>query len=395
MADTATCPTCNVELRLPSGVKTVRCPQCKTTLKIEGPPAPLPFVKPAKPAAPAKPAPPPVVVKAKKPKAEIVDEAAEAEEESSKAKSEKKKRVREEIEKIEDEKEEEKERRIEMKEYCRKGRNSLGLLYWGIRLYLVGFLLTLIMLIVLRIVPPLAAILLPICGLVSLASLILLGIGFVITGFGPPSSRHLGWIGLGCVVLQAGMILVQLFIETIRFIIIIRRMAENPEGLVLKGYLDESYLMDYALIGLNTNLFALSDAPARFVTRCGVPWFGFIAGALEFTRMVVLGLLVQIYAEQGKAPETGFKAFRVVSVFFWTMLLTMMFRLALSLFMDGVQPQPGDFLFYMGNIMQLVFFLIGLIVYTLQSLKLSDIIEDTKEVVVADRYLAKSAPMEL
>jgi len=110
---------------------------------------------------------------------------------------------------------------------------------------------------------------------------------------------------------------------------------------------------------------------------------------------VVLGMLVQHYADQGKAPETGYKSYRVVTVFFWTILLTMMFRLAFCLFAYNVQPPPGDLMFLLVNGMHGVLFIIGFFVLTLQTAKLSDIIEATKEVVVPDRYLAISAPMEL
>ena len=58
------------------------------------------------------------------------------------------------------------------------------------------------------------------------------------------------------------------------------------------------------------------------------------------------------------------------------------------------QPRRDDFIWY---VIFVGYFTIHAIIFftvLLQLVKLGDIIEDTQEFVTADRYLAKSAPME-
>lgn len=199
-------------------------------------------------------------------------------------------------------------------------------------------------------------------------------------------------IGLSVTVLQAILVLIQFFMAALTLMLTL--MRAGAEAVAVTGFIDPGVVASYGVLGLSTNFYAITDTPALLAAGLGAPWIGLIAGVMELTRMIVLGLLVQQYAELGKAPETGFKSFRVISVYFWIMLLAMMFRLALILFLIGAQPRRDDFIWW---VIFVGYFAINAIVFLtvlLQLVKLGDIIESTKEMVTADRYLAKSAPME-
>jgi len=383
--DSITCAKCDVMLRVPPGAEAVRCPQCKTILRAEPPAAPKPVAKPV-----AKPA--PVVAKPNKPKIEVVDEVAEAEREAGRAKLEKKKQLREAMDQLEEEKEDERQERIEFKEYSRLGRKSLSSLYWGVRLYALMFLLSVVITGVMVMAPYLSIYIGSLAFAGSVAMLCCIGAGFGFAIVGPPAARHYGWIGLGVTVLHALAVFGQFLTTALNTMLAL--MRAGPEAIGVTGFVDPGIIGAYGVLGLSTNFYSLTDTPALLAGGAGAPWIGFIAGVLEFTRMVVLGLLVQHYAELGKAPETGFKAFKVVSVYFWIMLLTMLFRVALILFLKGAQPQKDDFIWW---VIFVCYFAINAIVFLtviLQLVKLSDIIEATRETMVADRLLAKSAPME-
>jgi LSD1 subclass zinc finger protein len=380
--ESISCPKCDIVLRVPEGAAAVRCPQCQSTLRVE-PPKAAPARPVVRKAVPVKPA---------KPKIRVVDEAAEAAEAEAKARAEKKKHLREAMDRLQEEKEEEREQRIAMKEYCRLGRKSLGLLYWGVRLYALMFLLSVVLTGVMILAPYLALYIGPLALVGCLASMACIGAGFGYAIAGPPAARHYGYIGLGVTILQALAVVGQFLMGSLS--LMVRLMREGAEAVGVTGFVDVGVIPAYGVVGLSTNFYAVTDTPALLAAGIGAPWIGLLAGVLEFTRMIVLGLLVQHFAELGKATETGFRAFRVISVYFWIMLLAMMFRLALILFLIGAQPRKDDFIWW---VIFVGYFAINASVFLtvlLQLVKLGDTIEDTREFVVADRYLAKSAPID-
>jgi LSD1 subclass zinc finger protein len=389
-------------LRLPAGASAVRCPNCKTVLAVEpaepaaAAPAPvaappLPFGRPAATAAPATP-----VAQAAPPRAAPARRAKLAPEDpySSPAHADdtqpdpeaRRRQMRRELEKLEDEKEREEDRLDELAVRCKNGRTALQLLLWGVRLYALAILFQLVALAAAGFDMGAYA------GLMGLGSLVWAGLttvlfaagmGFAIAG--PVEGRHIGIMGLVISLLHALGGLLQP--ANLAIMAGIQGLDNNDRALW------SNFLVVQDFLGLATDLPLLADHPARFVHSYNWSLPGLVVAALEFTRLVLVCLLTQVYAAGGKDPETGHRAFQTVSRMFWIVLLTASFRLAASSALDGLNPD--DVMFKIGVGVQSSI-TAGCYLGLMLSLFLqSQVMSDTVDLVDYRRFADKAERLEL
>jgi LSD1 subclass zinc finger protein len=334
------CPTCQSLLRLPPGATAVRCPNCKTVLAVEladapqpAPAAPpLPFGRP-RPAIPLPPAPPPIPTAPPKrarlapeeprPRAEPNGESAEPDEEA------RRRQIRRELEELEAKELREQEWMEELAGHCKHGRTAMHFLTWGVRTYTLAILLQLVAVAAVGFsMIDYAALVIPLCLAFAGFTTLLLGIGFGFAIAGPEQGRHIGVMGLIiCVIHAIGGIL-----QPGNLVIMV-----HVQGLETAGRAAWDLIPVQDILGLATNLPLLADHPARFVQTYNWSLLGLVVAALEFTRLVLLAMLVQNYAVAGKDPEAGHRAFQTVNRIFWVVLLACSFRLAAAAVFDGVQ----------------------------------------------------------
>jgi hypothetical protein len=338
-------------LRLPPGAPAVRCPNCKTVLEVEpadAPPAPaapvappLPFgrPRPATPIAPPRAAPVPTappkrarLAPDQRPDANVV-EAGEIDED------EKLRQIRRELAELDEKEIEQEEWLAELAGHCKHGRTAMHLLTWGVRVYALAVLLQLV---------AVAAAGFQIFDVAALAGLVCLafagigsllfcvGFGFAIAG--PLQSRHIGVMGLVISILHAlGAILQP---GNLAIMVGIQGIEHGSKPLW------SDFLVVQDMLGLATDLPLLADHPARFIQSYNWSIPGMVVAALEFTRLVLLAMLTQHYATDGKDPETGHRAFTTVNRVFWVVLLACSFRLATAGIFDNLQAD--DMLFVIG-----------------------------------------------
>ena len=79
-------------------------------------------------------------------------------------------------------------------------------------------------------------------------------------------------------------------------------------------------LLAFHAIGLATYVPMLAETPARLIMGYEFSYFGLALGAVEFTRLVLVCQLTQIYADTGKEPELGHKSFASVRPKSWRRL---------------------------------------------------------------------------
>jgi len=376
-------------LRLPPQAATIRCPKCKTMLEIAEEELPfvevevLPDAKPqiAKPAAaPAKPATRKNVLRPA-----LVDERAEAEEAAERQRSkeaERKREIRRELQKMDDAKADEDDEYEEVKRLCRHGRNSLMLLTYGLYAYGGGILL-----VFLGVMPAflfgfvvLPAILL---GYVAagLGTLLLMG-GFGAAFLGPREGFFVAGAGLGASVLQIAFTMVGLIALVAG---IIEKLGNGATG--FDGYNSQTEL--YFVLGFCSNFFLLADAPARFVSGNFefLPFFALAAAVFEFARFAFITMLVQRYGELAKYDRTASQAASVTMKIFWMLLLTAMFRIAVTFTFDWIPSR--DPAWWIGQAIHLLLLLIMLGVLGFQLVRLGQIAQETSELLYADRVASK------
>ena len=353
------CPNCNATLRVPAGATAVRCPQCKTVLDVDVPPAPpvappLPFGKPPPPPK-SKPAtaPPPPAKPGGKLRASLVDEVAEEAEARARAAAAKKAEAREALRDMV-EAEDEREAEFEyLTDVCKKGRTALTLLLTGMRLYAGAMMLIAAAVASLLFVPELGTTSLLTGLAIAQVGTLVIGIGFVFAMLGPDQGRYIGVAGVATVATQIALLTITLV----------------------------------KVLGLATYIPMLAETPARLIMGYEFSYLGMAVGAVEFTRLVLVCQLTQIYADAGKEPEVGHKSFASVSNFFWVILLGAMFRLAATFGFDWA-PR-GELMFTIGQVCHCLVLIAILEIGGLVVLNQSFVMETTREYVEAKRYILK------
>jgi LSD1 subclass zinc finger protein len=411
------CPSCNTQLKAPEGAVQIRCPNCKTVLSIAPTPEAPKTAAPPLPFGP-KPSEPKVVVKKKaekkKLKVRVVDEQAEAEDEQSRDAAEKKKKMRAELAKMEEEEEIEQEKFEQIKKDCHRGNWVMDLMIWGVRgQALAIFLEVCVMLlfisaamtaiagattgkmggavVLLEIMEIGLKVLLPLAAVVSfLAVLSMIGAFGVAIG-GPPKGLNTAIIGLVFSILHFLFVIAQAIFAIGRVLLKIRNNEELLDP-TRPLWMQAAPLFD--LCGLITELPLLSEHPARFAWGYSISWFGIIAGAMEFVRLVSICLLAQLYAELGQATEKGHKALKGAYRVFWLMLLAGIFRLVAAFAFDGFRTDDTFMILLAATVHSLITLSITLglsmILYFL-----SQALMDIKEVVDPARFASKGPIAEL
>ncbi len=375
------CPNCDATLRVPAGATAVRCPQCKTVLDIEVPPPvapPLPFGRPPPPPprSTREPVPPPPKAGGKL-RASLVDEVAEEADARARAAATKKAEARAVLRDMADA-EEEREAEFKYLMYtCKKGRTALTLLLIGLRLYAGAMMLIAVAVASLLFVPELGATSLLTGLAVAQLGTLVLGIGFVFAMLGPDQGRYIGVAGVATVAAQIALL-------TVTLVKVLGGILAYQEGRI-GGYSEA--LLAFHAVGLASYIPMLAETPARLIMGYEFSYLGMAVGAVEFTRLVLVCQLTQIYADAGKEPEVGHKSFASVSNFFWVILLGAMFRLAASFGFDWA-PR-GELMFTIGQVSHCLVLIAILEVGGFVVLNQSFVMEATREYVDAKRYILK------
>ncbi len=397
MSDLVTCPTCQSVLRLPPTAATVRCPKCKTLLQVveepvAPPPAPSPITGAAKPKpAPAKPTAAPAKPPARKVRRPtmVLDAVAEAEmasAEEAKQAAVRRKEVREQLAQMDEEEATEEEEYEEIQEQCKWGRIALQWLQYGATGYALGALAVfaaLVGYVVLTamgtsfgaVMGPLAMLGLGLGGL----SMLVIAIGFGVALKGPKLPRHIALFGL---LATAGQIIC---VAATLGLAVNRVLNVDAAPPVDEGY--KSLDLAYYTLGLCTNMFLLTDAPTRIVFRYAFPILGVAAGIFEFARLVFLCQLTQTYAELGKNYRFAADAGKSISRVFWVLLLTCLFRFAISIIFDGQPVNSGGWV--VGQVLHGILFLIAFGFFAYRLLLVVQVTRDTLDVLTAERVAAK------
>jgi LSD1 subclass zinc finger protein len=355
------CPTCQALLRIPAGAAMIRCPNCKTVLAVEPAepsptapaavpvsPPPLPFDRPksgsgaarGKPTPPAAPAPVAKMVTATGPGAPMaipvkprlsavnVQELTSGKDDPPEL-VEKRKRLRRELRKMEERERRLAERYKELERHCRYGRMTVTLLMWAMRSQALAVMLLLPGLLGATLVEPSYATLIALAadafgGIAAL--LIFAAFGFTMAG--PEKGRHIGLMGLLITLIATSLAVIdfQTGWEAVS------RLQEAP------GHWSET-LVYYKLFAPASALPGLSEAPVRVLKGYPFSVLSIVAAGLEFTRLVMICLLIQIYATQGNDVEAGHRSIATVSRVFWFLLLCAMFRIAAGFGFDWAQPE--------------------------------------------------------
>lgn len=400
MPDLTPCPSCQSVLRIPVGASMIRCPNCKTVLAVEQPQATTPPTPP--PPAPAKPALP---LPFGKGKATPAAKPAQAKPTSAKpAKSATKssgplraklapvdeddldddtdlsseevarrKQLKKELRRFEEEEELREEEYQELEDRCKlgqKGTQILAMSTYFQALGLASFLavnglyaFTNEQENYLRIATYLG---LGLGGLMLLLAMI----GFGICIAGPVKARH---IAIGGLLVS----LAQLLLCCGQF-----AKAAEPTSSIFTLWADTLPIQDR--MGMISNLPLLAEFPARLFQLYGLSWFGLVAAAMEFARLVMVGMLTQQYAIEGKDPELGHKASELTNRIFWIVLLSALFRLAASSAFDTMPP--ADALHAVGHGCHVVL-MVGTVMFIVINLVwLGQAMWDTQDLVDARRY---------
>ena len=415
MSEVVTCPTCQALLRLPANATTIRCPQCKTVLNV-GPPAaappaavalPLPFAKPKAKSAAANP-----IAKPVKKKAVVVDEVAEAAEEEARKTAERRKFVSGEVEKM-DEKEEIRLEKFErLKKMIVHSHRAIVMFKWAARAQLFGLILVIVvmlafmMFVLLAVASALRGVdastevggilgatvfmALPLCGVLAFIQAVLTGVGMVSVAMGTKRARYLGYIGCAVCILHVLFVILQatrslIGIATREFTI----STTDPLWVQLGPVFD--------LFGMVTDLPLLSEQPTRLIFRSrgySVSWFGILAAVFEFTRLVLIGIIAQNYAEDGKAVELGYRSYKAIGRIFYVTLLAGGARLVCAFAFDWAPPNEA-FIVLLGLGSHALITFGSYLVLTLSVLGQGNALSDTEDVVDAVRFASESETLEM
>ncbi|MCZ2342210.1 MAG: hypothetical protein LC104_10505 [Bacteroidales bacterium] len=342
MSELTPCPTCQATLRIPSGVAMIRCPNCKTILAVEPivptpvvAAPPLPFGRPqpaggvpvARPVPHAAPVSPHSTVRAHL--APVTEDYLANRTDDTAEMVERRRKLKRELQKMEDRERRLQARYAELVEHCQSGRIAMTLTLWGMRaqalavVLLVAGLLGAVL--VSKVYGGMLAWACVGCGGVA-TLLILGGFGFAIAG--PEKGRHIGIMGVIVTLILAGLVTTQ-FLSGLP---LIAATQFEPK------FWHETLPLWFAF-SPGTELAMLAEHPARILLGHPFTIMGSIAAALEFTRLIMLALLTQIYSAEAKEPETGHQAIAAVSGLFWVVLLAAMFRISAGFGFDWAQPE--------------------------------------------------------
>jgi LSD1 subclass zinc finger protein len=403
VSDLVTCPTCQSTLRLPPTAATVRCPKCKTLLQVidEGAPVapaapPLPFAgaAPARPK-PASPTNKPHTADRKKHRPQLVDEVAEAElasEEEARKQAAHRREVRRQLEELDIEEEEEAERYEEIEEQCKWGRLALMWMHYGMGGYAVGalcvFFAMLGFVVFTLLGTPFGAVMGPV-ALLGLAlgglAMLVMTVAFGLALKGPKMPRHIAVFGL--VVTGGQIIAVAATLGTA----IAKVTNMDADTGATGGF--RSMDLAYYVLGLCTNLFLLADTPTRVALAYPFPVLGVVAGIFEFARLVFVCQLTQTYGELAKNDKVAAESGKGISKVFWVLLLTCMFRLAISLIFDTQPEKSGGWL--TGQVLHGVLFIVAFGFFGFRLLMLVTAIRETAELVIAERVASKHERLDV
>jgi hypothetical protein len=227
----------------------------------------------------------------------------------------------------------------ELAGYCKHGRTALRVLGWGLVAYALAVLLQFAAVAAagFQMLDVAALVGLPCLALAGIGSL-LMGVGFGFAIAGPRQSRHIGVMGLVVTILHA----LAAVLQPGNLAIVAAIQGIDSHGKPM--WSDVLVIQD--LLGLATNLPLLADHPARFIQGYNWSLPGLIVAALEFTRLVLVCMLIESYATAGKDPETGHRAFKKVSHVSFMVMLMASLRLAAAALFDWAQY--GDLLFVIG-----------------------------------------------
>lgn len=408
MTDVITCPTCQAQLRLPATATTIRCPQCKSVLNVapavSPPPVaaiPLPFAKP-------KPKPKTQLAKTMKRQAVLVDETAEAEEIEATRKAEHRIKLKEAVAEMEEREEGKLEKFERLQELMVHSRRAVVMFTWAVRCHLVGVAIVLTVLlafmvsVLFEVVSSLqgrgsvgvGAVLgatvfaaLPLCGILAVIQTALTGVGMVSTSIGTKRARYLGYIGCATCLLHVFFVILQM----VRAMIGLASReftvnATDPLWVQIQPVFD--------IFGLVTDLPLLSEQPTRLFWRHPISPFGIGAAVFEFTQIILIGVIAQNYAEDGKAIELGYKSYKAIGRIFWVTLLAGATRLIGAVCFDWARADEA-FIVVLGLAVHAIITFSTYLCLGLSLLGQANALSDTVEVMEAARFAAEVENLEV
>lgn len=282
----------------------------------------------------ALPVPPPATARSQQPAvrarlAPISDDDLAARSGDSADMAEKRRKMRLQLQKMEDREHRLKARYQKLTEHAKYGRVSVHMLMWGVRAQALAVLLQIAGAAGTVLVSNLyGAILAQACiGFGGLATLLILG-GFGFGIAGPEKGRHIGIMGVIVTIVLAVMFTIQFF--------------RGLEIIALTDYAPVSWsetMPIWNAFAPGTEMAMLAEQPARILKDYPYSIFGTIAAAIEFTRLVMIALMIQVYATEAKEVELGHQSINTVSNLFWVVLLAAMFRISAAFGFDWAQPE--------------------------------------------------------
>jgi len=336
-----------------------------------------------------------------------VDDKADEEERQAIAEAKRRKQIRQDLADLEVQNERE-ERRFEiLRERCVVGRAGVRILRMAVKAqsYAVGIEFLLMLIFIFGFVTALMSAVvgannayqigagigrfllvgLPIALLLAFAS----AIGYIIAmgklQKGPKSVKHLTVMGMA-------ICIVHLVVAVIQVIFAISPLRNTMVDPVLPLWTQMQPLYD--MMGLVTELPLLSEHPARFMFHYPASWLGIVAATLEFMRLVIVCLIAQSFAEQGKSVEKGHKALRCAYKAFWLILMAGTFRVLAAISFDSGRAD-GSFLQYVGLIVHGLTTFVITFGLALVLNNLTDLLGDVEELVDPTRFAAKGEIYEL
>ena len=410
MSDIVACPTCQSMLRLPAKASTIRCPQCKTVLNVGPPipptpaaPLPLPFAKPQ-----PKPKPGQSLAKPKVLRAVLVDEAAEKEQVEASAKAEHRRNVTAAVEEMEERDELKLEKFERLQDLVVHSRRAVVMFTWAARAQLVGLIIVTVVLlafmasVLFEVVSAMqgrgsigvGAILgatvfaaLPLCAILAVLQATLTGYGMVSVALGTKRARYLGFIGCAVCLLHVLFVILQatramIGLATREFTV----NSTDPLWVQIQPVFD--------LFGMVTDLPLLSEQPTRLFWGHPVSYFGIFAAVFEFTRLILVGIIAQNYAEDGKATELGYRSYKAIGRIFYVTMLAGVARLVAAVAFDWARADES-FIVVLGLACHALITFGTYLCLTLSILGQANALNDTVEVMEAARFAAEVENLEI
>ncbi len=414
MSEIVACPTCQAMLRLPATATTIRCPQCKTVMNVSEPTAPaepavslpLPFGKPKpKPAANLKIATRPTK---KTTKAVLVDEAAEEAEIESLAKAQHRKQVKADLVVLEAGDEIKGQKYERLQELVAYSRRAVVLFTWAARVQLLGLVIvfgilgTFMTFILVEVASSLQGrgsvdakeilgatvmVAVPLCAILAGLQALLTGIGMVFVALGTKRARYLGYLGCAVCLFHVLFAILQ---ATRALIGLARRefIVSSTDSLWVQ------LQPVYDLFGMVTDLPLISEQPTRLLWGHPLSYFGILAAVFEFTRMVLVGVIAQNYAEDGKAVELGYRSYKAIGRIFWVVMLAGVARLVGSIAFDWARADEA-FLVVLGLACHAIITFGTYLCLSLSVLGQMNALNDTIEVMDPIRFAAETDNLEI